>query len=68
MLSVSSVPGKHWKWAQKGEEVAWICCCSVTQSCLTLCDPMDCSTPGLPVHRQLPEFTQTQVRRVSDAI
>ena len=32
---------------------------SVVQSCLTLCDPMDCSTPGLPVHHQLPEFTQT---------
>ena len=32
---------------------------SVTQSCLTLCDPMNCSTPGLPVHHQLPEFTQT---------
>ena len=31
---------------------------SVAQSCLTLCDPMDCSTPGLPVHHQLPEFTQ----------
>ena len=43
-------------------------CCSVTQSCPTLCDPMDCSTPGLPVHHQLPEFTQTQVHRVSDAI
>ena len=34
---------------------------SVTQSCLTLCDPMKCSTTGLPVHHQLPEFTQTQV-------
>ena len=34
---------------------------SVTQSCLTLCDPMDCSTPGLPAHRQLPEFTQTHI-------
>ena len=34
---------------------------SVAQSCLTLCDPMDCSTPGLPVHHQLPEFTQTHV-------
>ena len=33
---------------------------SVAQSCPTLCDPMDCSTPGLPVHHQLPEFTQTQ--------
>ena len=31
---------------------------SVTQSCLTLCDPMDCSTPGLPVHHQLLEFTK----------
>jgi len=41
---------------------------SVTQSCPTLCDPMNCSTPGLPVHHQLPEFTQTPVHWVSDAI
>jgi len=41
---------------------------SVTQSCPTLCDPMNCSTPGLPVHHQLPEFTQTRVHRVGDAI
>ena len=41
---------------------------SVTQSCPTLCDPMSCSTPGLPVHHQLPEFTQTHVHRVGDAI
>ena len=41
---------------------------SVTQSCLTLCDPMNFSTPGLPVHYQLPEFTQTHVHRVGDAI
>ena len=41
---------------------------SVAQSCLTLCDPMDCSTPGLPVHHQLQEFTQTHVHRVGDAI
>ena len=41
---------------------------SVTQSCLTLFDPMNCSTPGLPVHHQLPEFTQTHIHRVSDAI
>ena len=40
----------------------------VAQSCLTLCDPMNCSTPGLPVHHQLPEFTQTHVHRVGDAI
>ena len=41
---------------------------SVTQSCPTLCDPMNRSTPGLPVHHQLLEFTQTHVHRVSDAI
>ena len=41
---------------------------SVAQSCPTLCDPMDCSTPGLPVHHQLPEFTQTHLHRVSDAV
>ena len=41
---------------------------SVTQSCPTLCDPMNHSTPGLPVHHQLPEFTQTHIHRVSDAI
>ena len=40
----------------------------VTQSCPTLCDPMDCSTPDLHVHHQLPEFTQTHVHWVSDAI
>ena len=41
---------------------------SVTQSCPTLCDPMNCSMPGLPVHYHLPEFTQTHVHRVGDAI
>ena len=41
---------------------------SVTQSCPTLCDPMNHSTPSLPVHHQLPEFTQTQVHQVGDAI
>ena len=40
----------------------------VAQSCPTLCDPMNRSTPGLPVHHQLPEFTQTHVHRVGDAI
>ena len=40
----------------------------VTQSCLTLCDPMDCSTPGFPAHHQLPKFTQTHIHRVGDAI
>ena len=41
---------------------------SVTQWCPTLCDPMNRSTPGLPVHHHLPEFTQTHVHRVSEAI
>ena len=41
---------------------------SVTQSCLTLCNPMNCSTPGLPIHHQLLESTQTHVHCVSDAI
>ena len=41
---------------------------SVTQSCPTLCNSCDCSTPGLPVHHQLPEFTQTYVHSVSDSI
>ena len=41
---------------------------SVAQSCPTLCDTMNHSTPGLPVHHQLPEFTQTHVHRVNDAI
>ena len=41
---------------------------SVAQSCPTLCDPMNHSTPGLPVHHQLPEFTQIHVHRVRDAI
>ena len=41
---------------------------SVAQSCPTVCDPRNCSTPGFPVHHQLPEFTQTHVHQVGDAI
>ena len=41
---------------------------SVAQSCPTLCDPMNHSTPGLPVHHQLPGFSQTHIHRVGDAI
>ena len=41
---------------------------SVTQSCPTLCSPMDCSIPGVPVHHQLPELAQTHVYRVGDAV
>ena len=43
-------------------------CCSVAKSCLTLCDPMNCSMPSLPVLHNFPELAQTHVHRVSDAI
>ena len=51
-----------------GKGQFWVQFSSVSQSCPALCDPMNCSTPGLPVHHQLPEFTQTHIHRVSDAI
>ena len=60
------------QFSSGGQEKQWIHVSvqfsSVIQSCLTLCDPMNHSIQGLPVHHQLPEFTQTQVYRVSDAI
>ena len=71
-----------WTWI-KFVFILWGCCyfpflkfailwkfqfSSVTQSCSTLCNPMDCSTPGLPVHRHLLAFTQTHVHCVGDAI
>ena len=43
-------------------------CCSVTQSCPTLCNPIDCSTPGFPAHHQFPKLAQTHVHQVGDAI
>ena len=58
-LSHRESPGKTWPIFQF---------CSVTQLCLTLCHPMDCSRPGFPVHYQLPEFTQTHVHQVGHAI
>ena len=60
-----------WNGEGDGREVqkgGGICIRSVAQSCPTLCDPMNRSTPGLPVQHRLPEFTQTHVHRVSDAI
>ena len=48
--------------------ILYICCCSVANSCLTLCDPMNFSTPGFSVLHYLPEFAQTCVHWVSDAI
>ena len=55
----------EWSWIRMKNN---FCCCSVAQSCPILCDPMNCSMPGLPVHHQLPEFTQTHVHRVNVAI
>ena len=63
-LEESHLPGVNWvtqkHWLSKLKCLSY-CCSSVAQSCLTPCDPMDCSTPGLPVHHQLLEFTQTHV-------
>ena len=59
----------HLKCFTKGDTTSYLVqFSSVTQLCLTVCDPMNCSTPGLPVHYQLPEFTHSHVHRVSDAI
>ena len=56
------------EWLILSISISPLCCCSATQSCLTLCDPTDCSMPGFPVHHQLPEFTQPHVHWVGDAI
>ena len=56
---------KSWKINITGKRIQFS---SVAQSCPTLCDPMNRSTPGLAVHHQLPEFTQTHIHRVRDAI
>ena len=72
-LVSESLQANHTTTLRWGEErtfrnsLDWVQFSSV-QSCLTLCDPMNCSTPGHPVHHQLPEFTQTQVHQVGDAI
>ena len=55
-------------WASGSRTGALVQFSSVAQSCPTLCDPMDCSTPGFPVHHQLPESTQTHVHWVGDVI
>ena len=69
-LPTGLVPAAKLPWVQVPAEAlsGSLCRCSVAQSCLTLCDPMDRSTPGLSVHHQLPEFIQTHVRWVGDAI
>ena len=68
-INISFVTNISWKSFQKSTLFFRLYqFSSVTQSCPTFCDPMNRSTPGLPVHHQLPEFTQTHVHRVSDAI
>ena len=57
-----------WSWILEQLNISLLQIRSVAQSCPTLCDPMNHSMPGLPVHHQLPEFTQTHVHQVSDAI
>ena len=61
---------RFWKTVLAKKALAWTLnqIRSVAQSCPTLCDPMNCSMPGLPVHHQLQEFTQTHLHRVSDTI
>ena len=60
------------QWLRQFTFPPTLCCVCLfarsLQSCPTLCNPMNCSTPGLPVHHQLLEFTQTRVHRVGDAI
>ena len=62
----------HWHLKMTSQIPGWqsqsVQFCSDAQSCPTLCDPVNCSMPGLPVHHQLPEFTQTHVHWVGDAI
>ena len=66
---LSGSPGKKAVWLYTQMDYFYfIQFSSVAQLCLTLCYPMNCSMPGLPVHHQLLEFTQTHVHRVSDAI
>ena len=58
--------GSHGKC--KGLEGGTCCCCLVTKSCLSLCNPTDCSMPGFPGLHYLPEFAQIHIQRVGDAI
>ena len=67
-LNGNSVLQIHFYFYSKVEVFSGSICCSVAQSCPTLCDPVGCSTPGFPVHHQLPELVQTYVHWVGDAI
>ena len=65
---VSLIAGDSLPAEPQGKPMCSVQYSSVAQSCLTLCDPMNLSTPGLPVHHQFPEFTQNDIHWVSDAI
>ena len=77
LMTTTPPPCLQWFWGfhGPGDKFTWLhlvkflCfyCCSVAKLCPTLCDPMDCSTQGFPVHYQLMELTQTQVHQVHDA-
>ena len=66
--SIHGVTKSRTQLKQLSLPTQWLYISSVAQSCLTLCNPMDCSTPGFPVHHQLLVFTQTHVHWVGDAI
>ena len=68
LTSTKITEGKFWVFFYRIQVVSSVQFSSVTQSCPTLCDPMNHSTPDLSVHHHLPEFTQTHIHRVGDAI
>ena len=59
---------REYEWKNTAQTKNNCCCCSVSQLCLTLCDPIDCSTPGFPVLHHLSELVQTHIHWVGDAI
>ena len=67
-IEIRSWSSQGWGLTRCRHEGTSVQLSSVTQLCLTFCDPMNNTTPGLPVHHQLPEFTQTHVHQVGDAI
>ena len=75
-ISTLNIHWKDWCWSSStlatwfvvASTVLWLCCSSVAQACLTVCDPMDCLTPGFPVFHCLLEFAQTLVHWISDII
>ena len=56
-----------WRWSTKATVTLCCCCCSVVKLCVTVWDPTDCGTPGLPVPNSLPEFAQVHVHWIRDA-